>query len=440
VTAPSPSGGRPRRSGDFPRRRSGGGAAGAGAPGRRSGGGAVGAGAPGRRPRSAPTSRRVALEALVAIDGGARANVIVPELLGAGALDGRDRRLVTELVYGTCRMQRACDWLADRHVRGRTDATVRAALRLGVYQLAYLRIPRHAAVSATVEEVTGPGRSMVNAVLRRVADEVEAGPMRWPDPATQLSYPDWIVARLAADLGPGPARAALETMNTAAEVTERADGYIQDLASQMVAAHVGAAAGERILDLCAAPGGKATALAGFEPGPAVVVAGDIGITRAGVIAANARRLGADNVATVVADGLAAPWRPGCFDRVLVDAPCSGLGVLRRRPDARWRLHPDDIPRLADLQRRLVGAAVPLVRPGGQLIYSVCTLSRVETTGIDAWLAASHPELRPLAPPAGPWAPAGRGALLLPQAAGTDGMFIVALVVPGPGGRRYADGS
>jgi 16S rRNA (cytosine967-C5)-methyltransferase len=366
--------------------------------------------------------------------------VIVPELLGAGALDGRDRRLVTELVYGTCRMQRACDWLADRHVRGRTDATVRAALRLGVYQLAYLRIPRHAAVSATVEEVTGPGRSMVNAVLRRVADEVEAGPMRWPDPATQLSYPDWIVARLAADLGPGPARAALETMNTAAEVTERADGYIQDLASQMVAAHVGAAAGERILDLCAAPGGKATALAGFEPGPAVVVAGDIGITRAGVIAANARRLGADNVATVVADGLAAPWRPGCFDRVLVDAPCSGLGVLRRRPDARWRLHPDDIPRLADLQRRLVGAAVPLVRPGGQLIYSVCTLSRVETTGIDAWLAASHPELRPLAPPAGPWAPAGRGALLLPQAAGTDGMFIVALVVPGPGGRRYADGS
>jgi 16S rRNA (cytosine967-C5)-methyltransferase len=432
--------------------------------------GAVGGGAPGRRARSAPTARRVALEALVAVEGGARANVVVPELLGAGHLDVRDRGLVTELVYGTCRMQRACDWLADRHVRGRTDPTVRAALRLGVYQLVYLRVPPHAAVAATVEEVTGPGRSMVNAVLRRVADDVAAGPVRWPDPATQLSYPDWIVARLAADLGPGPARAALEMMNTAAEVTERADGYIQDLGSQMVAAHVGAAPGERILDLCAAPGGKATALASggcsvpsgpggsipsgpggsvpsgpggsvpSGPAPALVVAGDIGITRAGVVAANARALGAGNVATVVADGLEAPWRPRSFDRVLVDAPCSGLGVLRRRPDARWRLRPDDVGRLADLQRRLVGAAVDLVRPGGLLVYSACTLSRAETAGIDSWLAAQHPELIPLAPPGAPWVPAGRGGLLLPQAAGTDGMFILSLRVPGPRTRRYADRS
>lgn len=391
-----------------------------------------------RRPpaRSAPTARGVALEALVAIEHGARANAVVPDLLGAGGLDGRDRRLVTELVYGTCRMQRACDWLADRHVRGRTDTQVRAALRLGVYQLAYLRTPRHAAVSATVEEVTGPGRSMVNAVLRRVADEVEGGPIRWPDPATELSYPDWIVARLAADLGPGPARAALETMNTAPEVTERPDGYIQDRASQMVAAHVGASAGELILDLCAAPGGKATALAGVDPPPALVVAADLGITRAGVVAANARQLGAGNLATVVADGLAPPWRPDRFDRVLVDAPCSGLGVLRRRPDARWRRRPEDVPRLADLQRRLVEAAIPLVRPGGRLVYSVCTLTRAETAGIDMWLAAEYPELRPAPPPGDPWEPAGRGALLLPQTAGTDGMFMLSLVVP-EAGRRYA---
>jgi 16S rRNA (cytosine967-C5)-methyltransferase len=373
----------------------------------------------------------------VAIDGGARANVVVPDLLGAGQLEARDRGLVTELVYGTCRMQRACDWLADRHVRGRTDPTVRAALRLGVYQLAYLRVPRHAAVSATVEEVTGPGRSMVNAVLRRVADEVDAGPVRWPDPATQLSYPDWIVARLATDLGSVPARAAMETMNTAAGVTERADGYIQDLGSQMVAAHVGAAAGERILDLCAAPGGKATALAGAGDPPALVVAGDLGVARSAVVAGNARQLGADNLAAVVADGLEAPWRPRSFDRVLVDAPCSGLGVLRRRPDARWRLHPDDIPRLAELQRRLVRAAIPLVRPGGLLVYSVCTVTRAETAGVDSWLTAEYPELRPVAPPAAPWVPAGRGGLLLPQAAGTDGMFILSLRVPGRGDHRYA---
>jgi 16S rRNA (cytosine967-C5)-methyltransferase len=334
-------------------------------------------------------------------------------------------------------MQRACDWLVDRHVRGRTDPNVRAALRLGAYQLAYLRVPRHAAVSATVEEVTGPGRSMVNAVLRRVADEVEAGPIRWPDPATQLSYPDWIVARLAADLGPSAARGALETMNTAAEVTERADGYIQDRASQMVATHVGTAAGDRILDLCAAPGGKATALAGALPPPAIVVAGDIGITRAAVIASNARALGAQSVVTVVADGLVPPWRPQSFDRVLVDAPCSGLGVLRRRPDARWRLQPGDVPRLADLQRRLLRQAIDLVRPGGRLTYSVCTLTRAETTDIDSWLSAEYPDLQAIPPAGDPWRGAGRGGLLLPQTAGTDGMFTLSLAVPGERGSRYA---
>jgi 16S rRNA (cytosine967-C5)-methyltransferase len=391
-------------------------------------------------PGTAVTARGLALEALVAIGEGARANVLVPDLLGAGPLDARDRGLVTELVYGTCRMQRACDWLADRHVRGRTDATVRAALRLGVYQLAYLRVPRHAAVSATVEEVTGPGRSLVNAVLRRVADDIDAGPIRWPDPATQLSYPDWIVARLASDLGSGPARAAMETMNTAAEVTERADGYIQDLGSQMVAAHVGTAAGERILDLCAAPGGKATALAGSADPPALVVAGDLGVARTAVVAANARHLGAANLAAVVADGLEAPWRPRSFDRVLVDAPCSGLGVLRRRPDARWRVQPDDIPRLAELQRRMVRAALPLVRPGGLLVYSVCTLTRAETAGIDAWLVAEYPDLRPVPPPSAPWVRAGRGGLLLPQVAGTDGMFVLSLRVPGREDHRYAGAS
>jgi 16S rRNA (cytosine967-C5)-methyltransferase len=361
------------------------------------------------------------------VQGGARANIVVADLLGRSELDGRDRGFVTELVYGTCRMQRACDWLVDRHVRGQTDVEVRAALRLGAYQLAYLRVPRHAAVSATVEEVRGAGRSLVNAVLRRVADEVAAGPLHWPDPATQLSYPDWIVARLAADIGPAPARAAMEIMNTAAEVTERADGYIQDLGSQLVAAHVGRAKGERILDLCAAPGGKATALAGEGiDQPALVVAADLSAPRSGVVAENVARLGLERVATVVADGLAPAWRSGSFDRVLVDAPCSGLGVLRRRPDARWRVQPDDVPRLAGLQKDLLTAAIPLVSPGGVLVYSVCTLTRVETAQIDRWLADEHPELEPLPPPGDPWIPAGRGALLLPQAAGTDGMYVLSL--------------
>jgi 16S rRNA (cytosine967-C5)-methyltransferase len=376
--------------------------------------------------RNAPTARAVALRALRDVDGGARANVVVPELLAASRLDQRDRNLVTELVYGACRMQRACDWLTGRHTRGRIDREVRAALRLGAYQLGWTRIPRHAAVSATVAEVRGPGRSVVNAVLRRVADEVDKGLVVWPDAATELSYPDWVLERLAADLGRQPARAALETMNQAAAATVRADGYTQDLASQMVADHLRPhAGGGRVLDMCAAPGGKATGLAA---GAGLVVASDVSLDRARVVAANSARLGTTEVATVTADGALPPYRPATFDLVLVDAPCSGLGVLRRRPDARWRVQPSDVERLAALQRKLLVSAARLVRPGGVLAYSVCTLTSSETAAIDRWLAHNEPDLVPLPPPAAPWANAGRGALLLPQAAGTDGMFLLTLRV------------
>ncbi len=398
------------------------------------------------------TARGVALEALVAIEGGARANLVVPDLLGASDLDGRDRGLVTELVYGTTRMRRALDWLAARYLRTATDATVQAALRMGAYQLTFLRVPPHAAVSATVAEVGGPGRTVVNAVLRRLSEEVERGPVRWPDPATELSYPDWIVGRLAHDLGTGPARDAMSTMNQAAQVTTRADGYVQDRASQWVAAIVAGEGGDRLLDLCAAPGGKATALAygppspghGADSGPlppasgtsapaegasasarpAIVVAGDLAMARTRVIAGNADDLGLANVVAVVADGLRPPWRPDSFDQVLVDAPCSGLGVLRRRPDARWRVQPGDVERLTRLQANLVSAALRLVGPGGIVTYSVCTLTRAETAGVDHWLAQAYPECVPLAPPAAPWQPLGRGALLLPQAADTDGMYLL----------------
>ncbi len=380
--------------------------------------------------RTAPDTRRLALDALVAVDNGARANVVVPELLAHSGLDTRDRALVTELVYGTCRMRRACDWLTGRHTRGRLDTEVRSALRVGAYQLGWTRIPPHAAVSATVEVVRGPGRSVVNAILRRVATQLEAGPVAWPDPATELSYPDWIVAQLARDLGPQAARDALLIMNEPAAMTVRTDGYVQDRGSQMVAAHVGAEPGERILDLCAAPGGKATALA--ASGAALVVAADLSPDRAAFLAANVSRLDAHAVVTVVADGTTPPWPAASFDRVLVDAPCSGLGVLRRRPDARWRIQPADVARLAGLQRRLLAAARPLVRPGGVLVYSVCTVTSEETRAVDGWLARAAPDLIPLPPPGPPWQPSGRGALLLPQAVGTDGMYILTVQVPAVG--------
>lgn len=389
----------------------------------------------------AQTARGLALHALVTIGrAGSRANIVVPELLGGSALEERDRAFVTELVYGTLRMQRACDWLVDRHLRRAVEPPIRAALRLGAYQLAMLGTPAHAGVSATVAEVTGPARGLVNAVLRRVAENVAAG-LTWPNDAVRLSYPDWIVAELEATLGPDAARGALEQMNEAAAATRRADGYIQDQASQWVAEAVvsrvaGSVAGGRILDLCAAPGGKATWLAGggASAPPAVVVAADLDPTRTRVMADNARRLGAGNVATVVADGIRPPFRPFTFDRVLVDAPCSGLGVLRRRADARWRVQPDDVTRLADLQRRLLEEALTLVRPGGVVLYSVCTMTEAETTGVDQWLATTHPEANPVPPLAlvgDAWDPVGRGARLLPQAAGTDGMYLLAVRTKDP---------
>lgn len=380
------------------------------------------AGTPGRT--DGTPSRRLAIAALVRIDsGGAYANLVLPGLLARSGLEGPDRRLATELVYGATRMRRALDHLVDAFLLRPVDGPTRAALRVGAHQLAVLGTPAHAAVSATVGATRGPARRLVNAVLRRLAAQLAAGPPHWPDEATRLSYPDWLVGRLCADLGDERALAALEAMNRVAPADVRPDGYVQDRASQWVADLVGAGPGHRVADLCAAPGGKATALAGTG---AVVIAGDLRPARARAVAENGRRLGLADLHTVVADGRRPPLRPGSCDRVLVDAPCSGLGALRRRPDARWRIEPDAISRLAHLQRQLLDGAALGLRPGGTLVYSVCTLTDEETLGVDRWLADAHPELEAVAPPGPPWRAHGRGARLLPQDEGTDGMYTLIL--------------
>jgi 16S rRNA (cytosine967-C5)-methyltransferase len=357
----------------------------------------------------------VALDALERIDGGgAYANLVLPELLGRSHLAGRDRHFATELVYGTTRMRRACDHLVDRFLTREVSPRVRNVLRLGAYQLHFLEQPAHAAVGETVEVAPRAARGLVNAVLRRVATT----PVTWPDDATRLSYPDWIVEVLRRDLGEEGALAALEVMDAAPPVTTRSDGYVQDLASQWVAEAVGARAGERIADLCAAPGGKATLLAATG---ARVVAADLRPGRAGLIRANA-----PDLPVVAADAAAPPFARAALDRVLVDAPCSGLGTLRRRPDARWRIDAGAPERLGALQRRLVDASAELLRPGGHLVYSVCTLTDAETLAVDDHLAREHPDLQPVPPPGDPWQPHGRGARLLPQAADTDGMYLLHL--------------
>jgi 16S rRNA (cytosine967-C5)-methyltransferase len=368
------------------------------------------------------TARSVALEALERVEDGAYANLVLPGLLSGSGLSRRDRAFVTELVYGTTRMRRACDWALDAHLRRPVDPRVRRVLRLGAYQLLFAGTPSHASVSATVAEAPAPARGLVNAVLRRVADTPHP---TWPDEGTRLSYPDWVVERLCQDLGRDVAVEALAAMNRPAAAGAREDGYVQDAGSRAVALLLGASRGHLVVDLCAAPGGKATEVA-RACAPGLVTGVDARLARARLLDRNARSLGLANVAALAADGRLPPLRGESADRVLVDAPCSGIGAFRRRPDARWRAHEAALAELGALQRALLDAACALLRPGGVLVYSVCTMTSEETTEIDLWMEREHPELVPDSQLEAPWRLHGRGRLLLPQDAGTDGMYALRL--------------
>ncbi len=357
--------------------------------------------------------RRLAIEALERIErDGAYSNLLLPKMLTESDLDERDRGFVTELVYGSTRMKRSLDYLVDRFIdRDDVDSRVRAALRAGAYQLQFMRVPSHAAVDATVAATPKRARGFVNAVLRKVSS---AGDPQWPTPGIELSYPDWILRSVESDLG-DRAIPVLKAMNTAATTHTRDDGYRQDLASQAVSALVEPVG--LVLDLCAAPGGKATYIAG--QGATTVIASDLHDHRAGLVVTAAEDTGTD-VHAVVADATQPPYRSGLADAVLVDAPCSGLGSLRRRPDARWNMSADSIGKLADLQLQLVRNAAELVKPGGQVVFSVCTLTVAESTAVDDRVATEVPELEPQPLPE-PWEPWGRGGRLLPDIFEGDGM-------------------
>ena len=368
------------------------------------------------------SARAVALEALEAVDNGAFSNLVLPKLLEASDLERRDRDFATTLTYGTVRMRRALDYLIDSLVDRPLEPAVRNLLRLGAYQLKWLDVPPHAAVSETVNMTPHRARGLVNAVLRKVSNRF----VEWPDLATELSYPDWIVQRLHADLGAPEGEAALRRMNDPPPVSVRTDGYFQDLASQWVADAVSEhlMPDAVVFDACAAPGGKATALASATD--RMVVASDLQPHRVRLISQNVRKLGAHNVVPLVADGKRPPLRGASVDAVLVDAPCSGLGALRRRPDARWRINPQDVVNLSRLQQRLLERALEALRPGGLLAYSACTMTAAESVEIDRWLKKEQPRLEALPSLPPPWRPLDRGSLLLPQDADTDGMYLLLL--------------
>jgi 16S rRNA (cytosine967-C5)-methyltransferase len=328
----------------------------------------------------------------------------------AEGLEERDRAFAMQVAYGTVQRVRTLDYgidtLGRRPVR-KLDPPVRAALRVGAYQLGYMDVPVHAAVHESVELVRAAGLeravAFTNAVMRRLADglrELLAGlPETTPaEAALKHSYPDWVAETWWRELGPDDARALMQAQNEPAERVVRMSrlregaSWPQSRGSQLAGAAVGVQHGERVLDLCAAPGGKATQLAETA---AEVVAVEKHPGRARELEENAARMGADNVIVVCADALDLSRELTGFDRVLVDAPCSGLGVLNSRPDLRWRAEPPP-----ELQLALLRTAVERVKPGGAVTYSVCTIHCAENEEIvDAVgaeiddLGAEWPEFR-----------------------------------------------
>ena len=321
-------------------------------------------------------------------------------------------------------MQRFCDVLLAPLITGSPKRAQRIALRMGAYQLRFTDASPHAVVDETVGVLPEPERGLVNAVLRRLVDRDRTEVPKKLSFGERLSYPDWIVDRLIGDLGKADAVAAMKAMNEPPKVTTRDDGYVQDLASQWVTDLIRVDKDDTVIDLCAAPGGKATGLASRG---ATVIAVDLHLHRARLIRHNAALTGtANDIGVVVADGTVPPLRSGCADVVLLDAPCSGLGVLRRRPDARWKVTPASVDELVLLQRRLFRVAVELVCPGGMLVYSVCTLTSAETKNIRDWAIQQFPLLTLMALEGERWRSLNGGGLrLLPQDHGTDGMFVVA---------------
>jgi len=368
----------------------------------------------------------------------------------AKGLDERERGFAQRLAYGAVQRVRTLDHaietLGKRPVR-KLDPPVRAALRLGAYQLGYTETAPHAAANESVELVRRARLEravpFTNAVMRRLTAGMRGLLDALPDGPLKESYPDWIAEIWTRDFGADEALALMRAQNEPLETVVRlvrgdppgeptdipgayrvervddlavAEGRIwpQSRGSQLAGLVVGSQEGERVLDLCAAPGGKATQQRGE------VTAVEIDPHRASELRENAARLGATNVHVVEADATALPPELTGYDRALVDAPCSGLGVLAARPDLRWRAKP-----LPELQLALLRSAAERVRPGGTIVYSVCTMNAdeneavVEASGLtvlplgEEWPQFAHPR-RP------------EFLLTLPYEHGTSGFFIARL--------------
>ncbi len=346
--------------------------------------------------------------------------------------DPRDRALAKRLAFGTVQRKGTLDWVVGRMTKGHLEHRVRAALWLGLYELIYSDSGgHHAAVDAAVELAKpSAGHKVVNAVLRRVArDGIELPDDVHPaGAAVRHSHPEWIVRLWWDALGAQDTRALLAADNEPAESVLRVNTLVpvaeeelppgrregdallldgpfdvagselfargaitpQSRAAQRVSIVVDPQPGERILDLCAAPGGKTTHLAALMGGEGTVVAVERHAGRAEALGRTAARMGAHNVEVVHGDGRDPLDLGAAFDRVLVDPPCSGLGTLRSNPDLRWRMTPEIVSRLVEEQDALVAAARARLKPDGVLVYSTCTINPGEERVRGAWQEQTLP--------------------------------------------------
>ncbi|MDE0031437.1 MAG: 16S rRNA (cytosine(967)-C(5))-methyltransferase RsmB [Deltaproteobacteria bacterium] len=384
----------------------------------------------------------------------AYADVLLSARLDEAALPPVDGALLTRLVYGTLRWRGRIDWVLARVLRDpldKLDPLVRNLLRVGCFELLFLdRVPSYATVNELVEMAkrrAGPGKArLVNAVLRRVAGREREAWRPAPDTADPaelaalVSHPLWLVDLWRERFGAAEIRRLMEANNEDAPLVLRANRLrvsrddlvrrlrshgvearagtwsplavrlrgasspvrlaefreglcqVQGEASQMIGFLAAPEPGMRVLDVCAAPGGKTTHIAELMEGRGEVVACDVSERGLEKLADNARRLGLDCIRTQVCDAVRGlPGEPGSFDRVLVDAPCSGLGTLRAHPEIRWRREPRDLHRLAALQADILQQAATRVAPGGLLVYATCTLSRPENEEVVEGFLERHRE-------------------------------------------------
>lgn len=420
------------------------------------------------------TARSVALEAIRRVtDEGAYSTIVIPGALRRSRLDERDRAFATDLAFGTIRhllaIDAALDAVASRPV-ARMSPSARTVVRLGAYQVLFTDVAPHAAVGETVGLARDRERGFVNAVLRRLATDPPAAPQGTDDSAMSVrtGLASWGVRELVRLLPADEVEAAASAFASRAPLCLRtnttvidpeglegalreaghdprpasldptcflldggdparlpgyAEGWfaVQDQASAFVVRALDPHPGERILDACAAPGGKTAYAAALVGSDGLVVGADLHAGRTGLIRRGADRLGVHPL--VLAQDATAPALAGTFDRILVDAPCSGLGSARRRPELLWRNEKTDLSKLARTQVEIASALVDLLRPGGRLVYSVCTFPRAETEAAADAIARHRPDLVP-ATIDGPDGPEQR-VRLWPHRHGSDGMFLAA---------------